>query len=111
MGNLKVTMTDVNGEAKVFENVEEGTSLMELGKQNGVAGIMGDCGGGCACATCHVYVDQAWWNRVGEPDDIEFAMLDMVADVMKDTSRLGCQIKMKPELDGLEVTVAPASSY
>lgn len=111
MGNLKVTMTDVNGEAQVFENVEEGTSLMELGKQNGVAGIMGDCGGGCACATCHVYVDQAWWNRVGEPDDIEFAMLDMVADVMKDTSRLGCQIKMKPELDGIEVTVAPASSY
>jgi 2Fe-2S ferredoxin len=111
MGNLKVTMTDVNGETKVFENVEEGTSLMELGKQNGVAGIMGDCGGGCACATCHVYVDEAWWAKVGEPDDIEFAMLDMVADVMKDTSRLGCQIKMKPELDGLEVTVAPASSY
>ena len=111
MGNLKVTMTDVNGETRVFENVEEGTSLMELGKQNGVAGIMGDCGGGCACATCHVYVDEAWWPKVGEPDDIEFAMLDMVADVMKDTSRLGCQIKMKPELDGLEVTVAPASSY
>jgi 2Fe-2S ferredoxin len=111
MGNLKVTMTDVNGDTKVFDNVEEGTSLMELGKQNGVAGIMGDCGGGCACATCHVYVDQAWWAKVGEPDDIEFAMLDMVADVMKDTSRLGCQIKMKPELDGIEVTVAPASSY
>jgi 2Fe-2S ferredoxin len=111
MGNLKVTMTDVNGDTKVFDNVEEGTSLMELGKQNGVAGIMGDCGGGCACATCHVYVDQAWWDKVGEPDDIEFAMLDMVADVMKETSRLGCQIKMRPELDGIEVTVAPASSY
>jgi len=111
MGNLKVTMTDVNGNTRTFENVEEGTSLMELGKQNGVAGIMGDCGGGCACATCHVYVDQDWWGKVGEPDEIEFAMLDMVADVMKDTSRLGCQIKMKPELDGLSVTVAPASSY
>lgn len=111
MGNLKVTMTDVNGETTVFDNVEEGTSLMELGKQNGVAGIMGDCGGGCACATCHVYVSEAWWNKVGGPDDIEFAMLDMVADVMKDTSRLGCQIKMSPELDGIEITVAPASSY
>lgn len=111
MGNLKVTMTDVNGETRTFENVEEGMSLMELGKQNGVAGIMGDCGGGCACATCHVYVDQDWWDKVGEPDDIEFAMLDMVADVMRDTSRLGCQIKMKPELDGLTVTVAPSSSY
>ena len=111
MGNFKVTMTDVDGVTHSFENVEEGTSLMELGKQNGVSGIMGDCGGGCACATCHVYVGDAWWSKVGEPDEIEFAMLDMVADVMKETSRLGCQIKMKPELDGIEVTVAPASSY
>jgi len=111
MGNLRVKMTDVNGVVHNFEDVEEGTSLMELGKQNGVAGIMGDCGGGCACATCHVYVDESWWEKVGEPDEIEFAMLDMVADVMKDTSRLGCQIKMKPELDGLEVVVAPASTY
>lgn len=111
MGDLKVTMTDVNGETRTFENVEEGTSLMELGKQNGVAGIMGDCGGGCACATCHVYVDEAWWAKVGEPDDIEFAMLDMVSDVQRETSRLGCQIKMKPALDGIVVTVAPSSSY
>jgi ferredoxin, 2Fe-2S len=111
MGNLKVTMTDTKGEVHTFENVEEGTSLMELGKQNGVAGIMGDCGGGCACATCHVYVDDKWWEKVGEPDEIEYAMLDMVADVMTDHSRLGCQIKMNGELDGIEVTVAPASSY
>ena len=111
MGNLKVTMTDVNGVTRTFENVEEGMSLMELGKQNGVAGIMGDCGGGCACATCHVYVDDAWWDKVGEPDDIEGAMLDMVSDVMRETSRLGCQIKMSPELDGLEVTVAPSSGF
>ncbi|MCB2079843.1 MAG: 2Fe-2S iron-sulfur cluster binding domain-containing protein, partial [Novosphingobium sp.] len=66
---------------------------------------------GCACATCHVYVDQSWWEKVGEPDDIEFAMLDMVADVMKDTSRLGCQIKMSSDLDGISVTVAPTSGY
>ena len=111
MGNLKVTMTDTNGETHTFDDVEEGTSLMELGKQKGVAGIMGDCGGGCACATCHVYVEKAWFEKVGEPDDIEFAMLDMVADVMKDTSRLGCQIKMNKELDGIDVTVAPASAY
>jgi 2Fe-2S ferredoxin len=111
MGNLKVTMTDVNGVTKTIEGVEEGTSLMELGKRNDIAGIMGDCGGGCACATCHVYVDQEWFDKVGEPDDIEFAMLDMVADVMKPNSRLGCQIKMAPELDGITVTVAPASTY
>ena len=66
MGNLKVTMTDVNGVSKTFDGVEEGTSLMELGKRNDVAGIMGDCGGGCACATCHVYVDGDWFAKVGE---------------------------------------------
>lgn len=111
MGNLKVTMTDVEGQTRTFDDVEEGVSLMELGKQHGVPGIMGDCGGGCACATCHVYVAEGWFGKVGQPDEIEFAMLDMVADVMKDNSRLGCQIKMTPELDGIEVTVAPASSY
>ena len=111
MSNLAVTMTDTNGETKTFDDVEEGTSLMELGKRNDVAGIMGDCGGGCACATCHVYVDPQWWDKVGEPDEIEFAMLDMVSDVQRETSRLGCQIKMCAELDGLSVTVAPSSSY
>lgn len=111
MGNLKVTMTDVNGATKVIENVDEGVSLMELAKANGVDGIFGDCGGGCACATCHVYVEGGWFEKVGPPDDIEFSMLDMVADVMKDNSRLGCQVKMSRELDGIEVTVAPASSY
>ncbi len=111
MGTLKVTMTDVNGATKVIENADEGVSLMELAKANGVDGIFGDCGGGCACATCHVYVEGGWFEKVGPPDDIEFAMLDMVADVMKDNSRLGCQIKMNPDLDGIEVTVAPASTY
>lgn len=111
MGTLTVTMTDVDGEIRTFEGIEEGISLMEVGRQNGVAGIMGDCGGGCACATCHVYVNENWQEKVGAPDDIEFAMLDMVADVMRDNSRLGCQIRMSSELDGLQVTVAPASSY
>jgi len=111
MGTLKVTMTDVNGNTKVIENVNEGMNLMELAKANGVEGIFGDCGGGCACATCHVYVAEEWREKVGEPDDIEFAMLDMVSDVMRENSRLGCQIKMKEELDGIEVTVAPASAY
>lgn len=111
MGNLKVTMTDVKGVTRTIENVDEGMSLMEVAKANGVEGIFGDCGGGCACATCHVYVDPAWWEKVGPPDDIEFSMLDMVSDVQKENSRLGCQIKMRPDLDGLAVTVAPASTY
>jgi len=108
-GLLKVTMIDTEGVTHSFDDVAEGTNLMELGKEHGVAGIMGDCGGSCACATCHVYVDQSWWDKVGEPDDIELAMLDMVADVQQETSRLGCQVKMRPELDGLVVKVAPTS--
>ena len=106
---MKIKATDRNGNSKELEG-RDGWTLMEILRDGGLD-ITAECGGACACATCHVYVDQAWWPKVGEPDDIEFAMLDMVADVMKDTSRLGCQIKMKPELDGLEVTVAPASSY
>lgn len=109
MGTLKVTMTDVEGKAHTFSDVKEGMTLMELGRGHGVAGVMGDCGGGCACATCHVYVAQDWQEKVGQPDDVEFAMLDMAAEV-RDNSRLGCQIRMSAELDGLEVTVAPASS-
>ena len=87
-----------------------GLSVLEIAHRHGVD-IEGACEGSLACATCHVYVAAEWWNAVGEPDDVEFAMLDMVADVMKDTSRLGCQIKMNRDLDGLEVTVAPASGY
>ena len=109
MGNLKVNYTDVKGVTRTFDDVEDGASLMETAKRHGVEGIFGDCGGGCACATCHVYVEGKWFEKVGPPDDIEFAMLDMVTDVLKDNSRLGCQIKMSPELDGIEVTVAPAS--
>jgi 2Fe-2S ferredoxin len=111
MGNLKVTMTDVNGETRTFDDVSEGMSMMEVAKAHGVEGVFGDCGGGCSCATCHVYVAPGWWDKVGCPDDIEFSMLDMVSDVQKDTSRLSCQIKMTAELDGLELTVAPASAY
>jgi 2Fe-2S ferredoxin len=111
MGNLKVTFTDVNGTVRELDDVDAGLSLMEVAKAHDVAGIMGDCGGGCACATCHVYVAPDWFAKVGEPDDIEFAMLDMVSDVQRDNSRLSCQIKMNEELDGIEVTVAPTSSY
>ena len=111
MGTLKVTMHDANGTTHAIADAGAGVSLMEIARANGVAGIMGDCGGGCACATCHVYVEGDWFAAVGEPDDIEFAMLDMVADVQKPNSRLGCQIRMSDALDGIEVTVAPNSGY
>jgi 2Fe-2S ferredoxin len=111
MGNLKVTFTDTNGETKALDDVDAGLSLMEVAKAHGIEGIMGDCGGGCACATCHVYVAPDWFEKVGPPDDIEFAMLDMVSDVQRDTSRLSCQIKMSEELDGIAVTVAPSAGF
>lgn len=109
MGNLTVTITDVNGEERSFSDVVEGLSLMESAKARGVAGIFGDCGGGCSCATCHVYVAPEWLARVGAPDDIELDMLDMVSDLQRENSRLSCQIQMRAELDGLAVTVAPSS--
>jgi ferredoxin, 2Fe-2S len=108
MGSLKVTMTDVRGETRTFDNVDEGLSLMEVAKANDVEGIFGDCGGGCSCATCHVYVAAAWMEKVGQPDDIEMDMLDMAAEPQAN-SRLSCQIKMSAELDGIEVTVAPSA--
>lgn len=111
MGHLKVKFTDTTGATIELDDVEAGLSLMEVAKAHDITGIMGDCGGGCACATCHVYVAPDWFEKVGPPDDVEFAMLDMVADVQQDTSRLSCQIKMSAELDGIAVTVAPVSAY
>ncbi|PLK27786.1 2Fe-2S ferredoxin [Novosphingobium sp. TH158] len=100
-------MTDAKGQTRTFDDVDEGVSLMELAKARGVEGIAGDCGGGCSCATCHVYVSADWFARVGPPDDIEADMLDMAAEP-RETSRLSCQITLSAELDGIEVTVAPA---
>ncbi len=108
MSNVTVTLVQVDGEVVVIDDAPVGESLMEVARSHGVDGILGDCGGGCACATCHVYVDPEWEAVVGKPDDIEEMTLDMVSHVMQDNSRLSCQIKLRPELDGLRVTVAPA---
>ena len=110
-GMIKITLIDANAKECVIANAEEGLSLMEVAKTAGVAGINADCGGACSCATCHVFVDADWWERVGEPDDVEFAMLDMVADVAQPTSRLACQIRLNAALDGLRVTVAPDGGF
>lgn len=108
MGAIKVTFVQADGVEKTITDGEVGESLMELARANGVEGILGDCGGGCACATCHVYVDPDWMKVVGQPDDIEEMTLDMVSDVHKPNSRLSCQIRLKPELDGLRMMVAPS---
>ena len=83
---------------------ENGSTVMENAIRNAVPGIEAECGGACACATCHVYVDEAWTDVVGEPEAMEEDMLDFAYDV-RPNSRLSCQIKVKPELDGLVVRI------
>ena len=107
MSGLTVTFVEDGGAVRRIENVAPNQSLMEVGRANGVEGILADCGGACACATCHVYVDPDWLDRVGTPDAIEAEMLDMVSDLHRANSRLSCQIRLGPDLDGLKVTVAP----
>lgn len=104
---IKLTFVQANGAERTIEDVAPGESMMEIGRLNGVEGILGDCGGSCACATCHVYVDPQWQDRVGKADDVEVSTLDMAMHVQAN-SRLCCQIKMRQELDGVRVTVAPS---
>ena len=104
---VKVTFVQVDGTEKSVENAEPGVSLMQIARNNGIEDILGDCGGSCACATCHVYVDPQWQAATGEPDDAENWALEMVSDLRRTNSRLSCQIRMRPELDGLRVVVAP----
>jgi len=99
----RVTYVEFDGTQRVVELADE-TSLMQGALANGVRGIDGDCGGCCACATCHVHVDPAWSGIVGPSSEIESELLQLSADVASD-SRLACQIKMSPDLDGVVVHV------
>ncbi|MBB4010312.1 2Fe-2S iron-sulfur cluster-binding protein [Allorhizobium taibaishanense] len=82
----------------------DGSTVMENAVRNSVPGIDAECGGACACATCHVYVDDAWAEKTGGPAPMEEDMLDFASDV-RPNSRLSCQIKIGPALDGLVVHV------
>ena len=99
----KLTYLTVDGTRFEVE-AENGSTVMENAVRNAVPGIEAECGGACACATCHVYVDEAWTDIVGEPESMEEDMLDFAYDV-RPNSRLSCQIKVRSELDGLVVTV------
>jgi len=83
-------------------DAELGATVMETALRNDVSSIVAECGGGCTCATCHVYVDEAWTEKVGAPSPQEETELDAAFDV-RPNSRLSCQIKMTEELDGLVV--------
>ena len=99
----KLTFVAFDGTHFAVE-AENGSTVMENAIRNGVPGIEAECGGACACATCHVYVDEAWTDSVGEPEAMEEDMLDFAYDV-RPNSRLSCQIKVRDELDGLVVRV------
>lgn len=99
----KITFIGPDGTRYEVE-ADAGSTVMEAAIKNGVPGIEAECGGACACATCHVYVDTDWAAKTGEPEPMEEDMLDFAYDVQP-TSRLSCQIRVSDELDGLVVKV------
>lgn len=103
MSTLVVTLR--TGDEKVIQ-ARDGRSVMEAIRDSGVDEIMAICGGCCSCATCHVYVDESFADRVSSPSGDEDDLLEC-SDHKTDRSRLSCQIRMSPELDGLRVTIAP----
>ena len=104
----KITYVEHNGKRHEVE-VANGLTVMEGARDNGIPGIEADCGGACACATCHVYVDEAWADKVGEKSAMEESMLDFAENV-EANSRLSCQIKVTEALDGLVVRL-PESQH
>ncbi|RYZ09955.1 MAG: 2Fe-2S iron-sulfur cluster binding domain-containing protein [Alphaproteobacteria bacterium] len=104
----KITYIDSTGKERVVE-AKNGMTVMETAIKHNIPGIDADCGGACACATCHVYVDEAFTDKVGKPSAMEQSMLDFAENV-KETSRLSCQIKVRDDLDGLKVTT-PESQH
>jgi 2Fe-2S ferredoxin len=98
----KITYIDSSGNSKTID-VENGLSVMEGAVQNNIPGIDADCGGGMACATCHVYVKEEWLNKLDKPEDAEQDMIDMAFEPKKN-SRLSCQLIVSDKLDGLIVT-------
>ena len=104
----KIIYKDYQGNSKTIE-VENGLSVMEGAIQNDIPGIDADCGGAMACSTCHVYVEENWFNKIPKAEDAEVDMIDMAYEPKKN-SRLSCQIIVSDELDGLEVTTPEKQS-
>ena len=95
-----------NGGVEHVVDAPSGLSVMDAARRFTIPGIDGDCGGACACATCHVYVEEGWFERLEPMDELEQAMLDFAFDV-KPNSRLSCQIRISPDLEGLVVRIPP----
>ena len=104
----KITFIQPDGKSQSVA-AESGMTAMEAAKKNLIAGIEAECGGACACATCHVYVDPQWQAKTGKPESMEEDMLDFAFDVRAE-SRLSCQIKVTDALDGLVLRI-PAKQF
>ena len=104
----KITYKDIEGNSKTLE-VENGLTVMEGAIQNNVPGIDADCGGSMACATCHVYVEEKWLDKIPQAEEAEVDMIDMSFEPKKN-SRLSCQLIVSDEIDGLVVTTPEKQS-
>ena len=104
----KITYVDSQGNSKTIE-VENGLTVMEGAIQNDIPGIDADCGGSMACATCHVYVEEKWFNKLPKAEDAEIDMIDMAVEPKKN-SRRRCQLIVSDELEGLKVTTPEKQS-
>ncbi len=104
----KITFIDYQGNQKTI-NVENGLSVMEGAIQNNITGIDADCGGSMACATCHVYVEEKWLDKLPKVEEGETDMIDMAFEPKKN-SRLSCQLIVSDEIDGLVVTTPAKQS-
>ena len=104
----KITYKDYQGNTRTID-VDNGLSVMEGAVQNEISGIDADCGGSMACATCHVYVEEKWLNKLPKAEDAEVDMIDM-ANEPKKNSRLSCQLIVSEELEGLTVTTPEKQS-
>ena len=101
---MKIVATDRNGKEHVLAG-RDGWSVMEILRDAGLP-VAAECGGACACATCHVYIDGQWYAKLAPPSAAEVDMLDMALAV-EPTSRLSCQIVCASDLDGIKLTIAP----
>ena len=101
---MKIIVTDRDGNKQILEG-DNNSTLMEIIRDQGLD-IDAACGGCCACATCHVYINEKWFDKINPKDDDEESMLDQAFDI-KNTSRLSCQIPLSEDLDGIELELAP----
>lgn len=106
---VKVVYVELDGE-RIEHDVPEGWTVMQAAVRNGVDGIEAECGGSCCCATCHVYVDDTYVAKLEDASDMEDDMLDDTVAERKDNSRLGCQIKLTADLDGIVVHIPDGQS-